>query len=288
MKFTDYIEKKHRGTPDFPIQYYFLDSESPQYVMHAHWHKEFEIIRVISGEFNVFLDNVEYCLHSGDILFVECGCLHRGEPKNSVYECIVFDLNMMRKTQNDVISGYISPIVNGNAGVNCMLDKSDNSLYAAANSLFSALKQKKPFFELDVYSLLYRLFSQLYCSEYIVSVPKMPRGSQAEKISRLLDWIEENFSEPITLKKLSEISGMNEKYLCRVFREYTSKTPISYINDLRIENSCHEMTVIGHSVTEAAYSSGFNDLSYFSKTFKQYKGMTPKEYRSKYLKKFGQ
>lgn len=64
------------------------------------------------------------------------------------------------------------------------------------------------------------------------------------------------------------------KYLCRIFKEYTGKTVVDYINELRIDNACHEMTVKGMSVTRAAYDSGFNNLSYFCKVFKHYKGVT--------------
>ena len=56
MKNSEFLEKKQHGTPEFPIQYYFVKSGHPQYVMPPHWHKEFEIIRVLSGDFRVFLN----------------------------------------------------------------------------------------------------------------------------------------------------------------------------------------------------------------------------------------
>ena len=71
---------------------------------------------------------------------------------------------------------------------------------------------------------------------------------------------------------------MNEKYLCRFFKDYTSRTPIDYINNLRIEAACHELTSGDMTITEAAIECGFNDISYFSKMFKKYKGITPREY----------
>ena len=85
MKYTDYFERKRHGSPDFPIQYYHVDTANPQYVMVPHWHNEFEIIRVLDGEFKVFLNTSEYCLKKDEILLVECGCLHRGEPSNCVF-----------------------------------------------------------------------------------------------------------------------------------------------------------------------------------------------------------
>ena len=58
----------------------------------------------------------------------------------------------------------------------------------------------------------------------------------------------------------------------------TYRTPIDYLNYYRIERACYQLLTTNHSITEIAYSSGFNDLSYFIKTFKKYKGVTPKNY----------
>ena len=71
---------------------------------------------------------------------------------------------------------------------------------------------------------------------------------------------------------------MNEKYFCRFFKEFTNITPIDYINRLRIENAAHSLLEAGFTVTEAALDNGFNDISYFSKIFKKYKGVSPKRY----------
>ena len=48
MKYLEYNEKKQRGSSDFPIQFYHVTQYHPQYEMQLHWHREFEIIRVLS------------------------------------------------------------------------------------------------------------------------------------------------------------------------------------------------------------------------------------------------
>ena len=77
---------------------------------------------------------------------------------------------------------------------------------------------------------------------------------------------------------LSKASGLNEKYLCRFFKAYTSHTPIDYINRLRIERAADDLRTRHCSVTDAAYANGFNDSAYFSKLFRQIKGVTPINY----------
>ena len=280
MKFSEFNEIEQRGTLSFPVSYYYLTHTNPRYIMVPHWHKDFEIIRVISGEFKLYLNNIPYSLHSGDIIFVPCGMLHRGESNTCVYECIVLDLNFLRRKSNDIISTYITPIINGSSVINCVLNKNDDLIYSTANSIFSIMHSKESFFELDVCSQLLKMFSLLYKCNYIHTVKENKTSmKQTQNIIKMLDWIEENLTEPFSLEKLSEISGLNSKYICRIFKEYTSKTPVTYLNEKRIEIACHEIAVNGSSITKAAYDCGFNDLIYFSKVFKAYKGISPKDFK---------
>ena len=279
MKYNELNEKKQHGSPDFPIQYYRVDRTHPQYIMALHWHKEFEILHIISGEFKLYIKNIEYTLSAGDMAFIGCGLLHRGEPDNCVYECVVFDPNMLRRRSGDKISPMILPIISGNYSVNALLQKDDTLLYSTIISLFNAMRDKKQFYEFSVYGLLFRMFEILYSEDLIESIPHNKRsGHQTEIMANLIDYIETHYTEHISLKQLSSLSGMNEKYLCRLFREFTNHTPIDYINSLRIEGACHEITVNRKTVTEAAFDSGFNDLSYFCRTFKKHKGTTPKQF----------
>lgn len=279
MRHADYIEQKRHGSPDFPIEYYYLHPNGPRYVMQTHWHKEFEIIRVLEGSLTVHLNNTQHNMNAGDILLVEGGCLHTGDPQQCTYECIVFDPAMLKRQQNDVVEKYLSPIIYSQVYVKSAIDPGDTEIQQTAYALFEAIRDEGQFFELEIYSLLFRLLSQLYRREYIIPTAKSVHSRQAKTVITLIKWIEKNLSEPIDLDKLSAVSGLSPKYLCRIFREYTSKTLVQYINELRIENACHEIAVNNKNITEASYESGFNDLSYFCKVFKQHKGMTPKEYK---------
>lgn len=276
MKDIQFNERKQHGLPDFPFQYYFIDSSHPQYVMPLHWHGEFELIRIISGSFNLFLDNVPVTLSKGDCAIIDCTTMHRGDPNNAVYECAVFSISMLYKKSNDIIRQYLRPIAHKKVNVNYNPKEKTAEII---HRIFSVAKEKRDMYELTVHSLLYEFFLTLYQDNMIAEGAKHKNSKQMEIIGELLDWIEENFTESITLSSLSKISGLNQKYLCRFFKEYTGRTPIDYINNLRIDAACHEMEHSKLSVTEAALVSGFNSISYFTKTFKKYKGISPSEYR---------
>ncbi len=102
-------EKKQHGTVDFPAEYYYVDKDHPQYHMAFHWHKEWEIIRILQGEFTLHADEEEYLAHAGDVFLLRDGMLHGGTPKDCVYECFVFDLHGLFRDVNSV-KKYLRPI----------------------------------------------------------------------------------------------------------------------------------------------------------------------------------
>lgn len=275
-------EKKRHGTSGFPIEYYFIDESHPRYVMNLHWHKEFEIIRVLSGKLSAYLNNERYELQEGDCLFVGGGSLIRAEPENCVYDCVVFDLNMLKKGEGDALSRYPFPDVNGKVSICGYLSRDHRCIYDTVDRLMKCLKEQRDFYELAVYSMLYELFYRLYKEGYIKRVNEVPQNKKLRKISSILEWINNNYTSDISLEVLSNIHSISEKYLCRIFKEYTSKTITEYISELRIENACLEITKGGKSVTDAAFNSGFNDLSYFCKVFKRHTHLTPKEYKKQH------
>lgn len=281
MNLIEYREKRKHGTASFPIQYYYVDKTHPRYVMDVHWHREFEIVRVLSGSFTVYLNNTEFGLKKDDILFMGCGCLHRGQPTDCVYECIVLDLKMLTGQHGDPTERYISPIVNSQVNIRNVLPPKDCDLYRTATDLFTAMGSAKPYYELSVYGLLFTLIAQIYSHEYTISPSDRTQpNKQIERVTSVLDWINQNFKEPIRSEKLSQISDLNFNYLCKIFKNITGQTITQYINEQRIEHACYDIAKKHKSITDAAFNNGFNDLSYFAKTFKRYKGMTPREFKA--------
>lgn len=280
MDFHALNERTQRGYSDFPIQFYAVTETHPRYEMPLHWHKEFEIIRVLSGTFYLFLQNKEYVMQPGDVALVTSGAFHRGTPKNCAYECIVFDLNMLRRYPGANVSTWLSAIKNGEVSALGYYPRDSRDFCKIIHTLFDCLRNERPYYEFTVYGLLYELFGALYQEDAVETVTTSPlRNRKADTMRLLINWIEVHFREPITLNQLAEIAGVNEKYLCHLFKDFTDYTPIDYINKLRVEQALREIQENHLSITEAAFESGFNDLSYFSRTVKKYKGHSPSFYK---------
>ncbi len=99
------------------------------------------------------------------------------------------------------------------------------------------------------------------------------------QLKPVLEYIDSNYGQTITLNELSRIAGMSPKYFCSYFHSIIHRTPIDYLNYYRIERACSELSTSDLTLTEVAYRCGFSDVCYFIKTFKRYKGITPRRYR---------
>lgn len=282
MKYREYREIKIHGSREFPFEYYLVDKNHPHYVMPLHWHTNFEVIHVISGKLSLHLDNVEYILSDNDVVFIGCGVMHRAEPYNCVYECAVFDLSIISGYNTTKIFEYIGPLISQNAETDVIC--------ACANPyairLFEVAAREEEFYELEISASISRLLCELYRAGAVrIVTPDSKKISHRRAVmTQLIGEIEKNYAQKITLADLAKTAQINEKYLCRFFKEFTGFTPIDYINRIRIDKACYQLAVNKMNVTEAAYECGFNELSYFSKCFRKYKGMSPGAYRSKYLR----
>ena len=280
MQIIDQNEDRPRGTYEFPFEFHHIDINHPRYVMSYHWHVEYEIIRILSGEFTVTLDEKSFKATKGDVIFIHSGILHSGIPVDCVYQCIVFDMNVFLKL-NSVCADYIQKIVHQDILIFHHFDGHYPDLLNVVNSLFHSMEEKKPGYELSVIGQFYHFFGIVFSNHYYLdSQPKARRDyKRILQLKQVVEFIEKNYASPLTLGELSDSVSMSPKYFCRFFSEMTHQTPMDYLNRQRIEQACYQLSTTDDSITDIAYRNGFNDLSYFIRTFKKYKGTTPGKYK---------
>ena len=122
-------------------------------------------------------------------------------------------------------------------------------------------------------------------ADYLLENTLSPKGKDSlNKLKQVIEYIQMNYAEWIPLQILSEICFMSPNYFCHYFKQEIGKTPISFINEYRIEKACEMLSESELPISEIALSVGFDNFSYFIRKFREYKGVTPKQYRSLCLK----
>ncbi len=281
MQYLNFNETKQHGTALFPFAFYHVDPSHPRYIMNYHWHAEYEIIRILEGELAMTLDEKSFTAAAGEIVFIHSGILHSGTPRDCVYECLVFDLNAFLK-HNPSCSSYIQRIIDRSALVYHHFTSRYPQVQQIMDHVFRSMASGEPGYELTTFGELYHFFGLVFSRHlYLEDVPQTRKDyRRIMQLKSALDYIDNNYASPITLEQLSQAASMSPKYFCRFFYQMTHRTPMDYLNSQRIEHACYELSTSETSVTDVAYSCGFNDLSYFIKTFKRYKGTTPGKYHA--------
>ena len=103
----------------------------------------------------------------------------------------------------------------------------------------------------------------------------------AMALKRAEDYIMRNLTRKISLEEIAQISGFSPPYFSSIFKEEMGENFTSYLNRLRVEKASFLLTSTGLSLNKIGHSCGFEDQSWFSKTFKNYTGISPGKFRSR-------
>lgn len=100
-------------------------------------------------------------------------------------------------------------------------------------------------------------------------------------LSAAIDYINENLTQTISIKKVADIAYMSKSSFYRYFKNEFRMTPVEYIQKKRVELACRLLQQKENSVTDVSYKLGYSSLSHFIKLFKNQIGITPKQYQLK-------
>ncbi|MEK7198359.1 MAG: AraC family transcriptional regulator [Bacteroidota bacterium] len=104
----------------------------------------------------------------------------------------------------------------------------------------------------------------------------------SRRIERVMEYLNENFHNPISLTEIARLTNMAESAFSRFFKTRTGMTFIDSLTEIRLGHASRMLIDTTQSVSEIAYECGFNNISNFNRIFKKKKGCTPKEFKKSY------
>lgn len=115
---------------------------------------------------------------------------------------------------------------------------------------------------------------------YMISDFRKDHGDRDVKLAQ--NWIELNYSEPISIDSLASNIGLSSRHFKRRFKDAVGESPISYVQRVRIEAAKKKLETSMDNINEIILQVGYEDGSSFSRLFKKSTGLTPREYRQKF------
>lgn len=281
-------ENKMHGSPSFTFATYHMINANKILYVTSHWHRELEILCFQKGLAEVVVNGIEYCVTTGDIIFVNSGELHQiySEDPELIYHACVFPLEFLNFAGHDYAqSQYLDPLSNQELLFPAFLAHSWEHVppvFAEMSDIIDTYARQMPGYQLRIKSSLLKIISDLLQYHLLLTPDAAKSQNKTVKMRQLkniINYIQNHYSERLTLEGLSDIFHMSEKYFSRYFKQNLGINFIEYLNRYRVEQACNMLSSADMPIMEISFSVGFHNFSYFIRKFKNITGYTPTEYR---------
>ena len=272
------------GTALFPVGIYYDDLSVIE--VPWHWHDEYEAVIIEKGETTVAAGVEKYVLKAGQGFFVNAGVLHgcwqRGAGQ-CLYHSLVFHPRLIGGGIDSVFwQKYLRPL-SGSPLKGIALDGTAEwhaPALAAIEAAWQAGAVAAPGYEFRMRAELSELVFQL-CAHLPAGRSRVSEKAQreGERIKLMLRCIEERYGEELSTADIAASAMVSESECLRCFRNTIGMPPIKYLKQYRVEKAAELLGSTDEKIAEIGAMCGFQDTSYFTKTFRELKGVTPGEYR---------
>ena len=239
---------------------------------HAH-DSHLEIQYISEGSAKIYINNKMYKARKGDIVVYNAGALHDesidDEQGMWFYNFGVKDFKIMGLPENHLIPFDTIPVIHtGNMS---------DTIQAIFHEIYDQISKDKPSASTICHHLL--------CALFVIIIDQIPHS----KFSRIDDeeysfqqskkYIDEHFTENISIEMLSSISHMSVSGFAHQFKKFLGMAPLQYIIRRRIGLAQRLLVRTDKSITDISMEIGYDNVSHFNNQFKRFVGTSPQNYR---------
>lgn len=285
MKRNDLLEKiDHRtDTKPFSLHRTIVEEDNTN-ALYLHFHPEMEFLFLREGELTFFVEGKCYEMHRGDAIFIPPFLVHNATKREGSacdFSAVVFSSEWLWGNTEAADNEYTREISKNRYACVCHLTPSENpEALSFLESVFLQKEQSTGEYELSLKGRLFIVFQELYNS-FLSKLSQSDSTPLADsEIQRSIEYINSHFMDRLSLSVLAEISGYSMSRFEHKFKEMTGSSPFEYINRIRVINASRELAKNNKKITDIASLNGFDNISYFNRTFKKIMGTSPKRYRA--------
>ena len=279
-------ENKPHGTKDDPFSTYHIKNEGRSFQIPVHWHDELEIIYVKSGFLTVSISGENYIGTPGDAFVVSPGNLHfMGSQAGEVdYFTFLFPLKYISFCINDMLEDkLLEPLKNGHLMISPRIGDAASGLCEQLADIYMEKKEGAGAdiaTQIRVKIVLLQFILEMWKKGLVVENDTSGRNTVEKE---MVSYIQQNYTGTISLKEFGEQFHLSEKYISRYFKEHFHITLSQYVTYLRLEHAKQLLQDTDIPITEIAMQSGYQNVSYFIRSFKKTYEVSPLKYRKNRL-----
>lgn len=276
---------------DLPKQYHqsfqVRRDYAPKHHQVWHYHEELEFVHIVDGSGTLFIGDRIKAIQPGETVLIPSQTPHYWlfdtfqdqELEMESINCIVLHLKKNLGIENLLAMPELQ-------AVKQLFEHSDRGFYLDKTNSKLIKNHFEQVLNASNLDKLISLFKLLECiqdssKEMLTSenYAMLHQSEDQHRMNNLMDYIRENYKQPIKLVDLASLAGLTENSFCRYFKQKTGKTPVQFITELRVSHACTQLRNSKMSLKEICYDSGFNNFVSFHKNFKNILGLTPLQFR---------
>lgn len=271
---------------DYPIITHVKRNSEPFNMKERHYHDQYEIYYLLSGERNYFIDQRSYHVKKGDLVIINKNILHKTstiDKNEPAHERILIqfgqDFFSALKTEMNELNLFDIFAKKEN-----VLSLNPEQQLWLEEALFKLTAEKNK--DKNAENLFY---IKIMIAELLIFIKRISYNSSLENlnypdqkhknISEVAAFISKNYQKDLSLKSLAKRFNYSPGYLSRAFKDVTGFNFVEYKNNVRIKEAGKMLQQSNLSVTEIASRVGFNNITHFGRVFKDITDLSPLEYR---------
>ncbi len=276
------------GNTMFPAACYLDDLR--QQPVPWHWHDELEAVVVAEGQAVVAAGTEKHTLRQGDGIFINAGVLHgawNAGGSDCYFHSVVFHPRLVGGSIDSIYwQNYMQPLLDDNFlksfHMTCGTDGWEMEALNAVEGAWQACAAEEAGYEFKVREELSRfVFLMTGHRRMAEKKPSEKALRDGERIKIMLQYIQEHYAEDLSTVMIAKSAMISESECLRCFHSTIGTTPKQYLKQFRIQKAAQLLLKTDEKIVMIGTRCGFQEMSYFAKTFRELCGCTPSEYRKK-------
>jgi AraC-like DNA-binding protein len=257
-----------------------------------HFHSEIEILYIRESVGTKYVGDSINPFYPGDIVIIGSNTPHLWScnsdylnPENKLTSravCIQFAENLFKKSVYDIpeLFKINELLIESKRGIQ-IINRTRDILASHIEELTSQTGMKRLISLMTILDIISVSKDIRYLS-YPAYEPMQINSEDKDRMETIFNYVIKNYTRKIKIEEVASLINLTPSSFCRFFKSRTAKVFSSFVNEVRIGNSCRMLKEKKSSIDQVCFASGFNYLSNFERQFKKIKGMTPSEFHSRY------
>lgn len=251
-----------------------------------HYHKEVEILIVIKGQIDLFIENEKYSLNSGDVLLIGSMQMHydRIEKGQALdYLVLQFDIQPYFEATTLHYLPYFLEKKRPLSDLNYLFAENDLVREAVSRSILTIhdeITNKQIGYEMVVNTQIKTILTTLLRAD-TRGILEDQHNPDLLRLKPVLDYVDQHLNERITVEECSKLINVSYYHFVKLFKKVMDTSFVSYITYQRIKKAERLLLTENYEIHEVAELVGMPNMGYFYKMFKHYSGISPGQFKAR-------